>query len=495
MNKEQQEYYKLVSKCRNDILFFVNNLIIEPYNVATGANYFVTTQQKQGLTALRDLVLDKIAGKRHDVLGISIMSGRGTGKDATTVWAMLWFMFCFPNPKLPCVSVSADQLNKVLWSEISKWLMHSKVKDQFVLQTDKLFRKDVDDNARGKRWFAFTKAANPKLAPEEQIESLAGMHEDYLMQIVDEGSGVANLVYQTLEKNMTQDCNLMWVIFNPMHAKGYAVDTQYKFKHRWVTFRWNSEDSEITNKSEHKRIEEDYGGKSSNPYRMNVLGLPPLFSEETLINWEWVMEAVERKLTILPDSPLVSSMDCGAGGDNSIIGSRRGNKVYPFKKYSTADSTELVNWAGSFIDREQPDVMRIDTIGIGWAIEGNLRDKKGAIIEAADARRTADNSEMFVNKRAEMFWSLRGLFERGTIEIPDDPDLLNQLAAIKYETNKKGQIVIMDKRVLKKEIGSSPNEADALAMLFYEIEDLISRKIKMSYVPQRRHDNLTYMAG
>jgi replicative DNA helicase len=85
MNKEQQEYYKLVSKCRNDILFFVNNLIIEPYNVATGANYFITTQQKQGLTALRDLVLDKIAGKRHDVLGISIMSGRGCHAEGTPI--------------------------------------------------------------------------------------------------------------------------------------------------------------------------------------------------------------------------------------------------------------------------------------------------------------------------------------------------------------------------------------------------------------------------
>jgi phage terminase large subunit len=490
---EQQK--ALIKKCRDDILWFINECIINPYNAATGANFFITNQQKEALIAFRDLVHDKINGERHDILGVSIMSGKGTGKDASTVWVMLWFMFCFPFPKIPCISVSADQLNKVLWSEISKWLTHSSVKDNFVLQTEKLFRKDVEDSVRGKEWFAFTKAANPKMSHDEQIESLAGQHSEYMLQIIDEGSGVPNLVYETLEENMTQDCNLMWVIFNPMHAKGYAIDTQYKFKHRWVTFRWNSEDSEITNKEKHRRLKEDYGVES-NTYRMNVLGLPPMFNEETLINWEWVMDAVDRNLTILPDTPMVMSLDCGAGGDNSIIASRRGNKVFPFKKYSTADSTELSNWAGHYIDVENPDVFRVDTIGIGWAIEGNLRDKKGSIVEAADSRRQADNDEHFINKRAEMFWTLRVLFERGTIEIPNDPDLLNQLAALKYDTDKRGRTLIMDKRALKKEIGSSPNEADALAMLFYELDTMISKKVNYDYVYRNKDtSNTTWMCG
>lgn len=490
----QKQKLDLIVKCRSDILFFVEECILKPTNEATGSNYFITSQQKNGLLEFQALVHDKIQGKRQDILGVSVMSGKGTGKDAATAWIIQWFMFCFPNPKIPCISVSADQLNKVLWSEISKWLTHSTVKEFFALQTEKFYRVDIDDSSRGKRWFAFTKAANPKMAPDEQIESLAGIHEDYLLQIVDEGSGVPNLVYETLENNMTGFCNLMWVIFNPMHPKGYAVDTQFKDKDRWVSLRWSSEESEITNKIKQKKLEDKFG-RDSNTYRMNVLGLPPLFNEETLINYEWVMEAVTRRLTILPTMPLVGAMDCGAGGDNSIIASKRGNKCYPFKKFSTADSTELVNWAGHYIDVEEPDVFRVDTIGIGWAVEGSLNDKKGSLVESADSRRMANNSEMFVNKRAEMFWNLREMFERGTIEIPDDPDLLDQLAALKYETNNKGQIVIMDKRALKKEIGTSPNEADALAMLFYEKEDFISKKTH----PNRRRSvyssGTTYMAG
>lgn len=493
LTQEQEE--KLILKCRTDIIFFVENCIINPLNQDTGSEYFITTQQKEALIALQQLVEDKCNGKRQDILGISIMSGRGTGKDACTVWVILWFMFCVPFPKIPCVSVSADQLNKVLWSEISKWLNHSNIKEFFVLQVDKLYRKDVAESVKGKEWFAFTKAANPKLSPDEQVETLAGLHADYMLQVVDEGSGVLDVVYNVLEKNMTSACNLMWVIFNPMHSKGYAVETQYSKKHRWVTFRWNSEESEITNKDQIKRIEEDYGGKQSNPYRMNVLGLPPLFNEQTLINWDWVMEAIERRLEVPPNFPLIGSLDCGGGGDNSIIANRRGNKLGKFMKYSTSDSKELENWAGAWIDSNNPDVFRVDTVGIGWHIGGSLEDKKGAVIESCDSRRSPDDAEMFTNKRAEMYWNLRDMFQKGAIEIPDDPDFKNQLAAIKYDVDNKGRIFIMDKKVLKKEIGGSPNEADAAAMLFYEKDSLVSRKYIPAYMTQKSKSGTSWMVG
>jgi phage terminase large subunit len=488
-----KQQYDLLLKCRNDILFFVNELIINPYNRETGADFFVTTQQKEALIALQELVHDKINGKRQEILGVSVMSGRGTGKDATTVWVMLWFMFCFPYPKIPCVSVSADQLNKVLWSEISKWLNHSDIKEYFVLQVDKLYRKDLPDSVKGKEWFAFTKAANPKLSPDEQVETLAGLHADYMLQVVDEASGALDVVFNVLEKNMTGHCNLMWIIFNPMHSKGYALDTQYSKKHRWVTFRWNSEESEITNKEQIRRLEEDYG-RDSNPYRMSVLGLPPLFNEETLINPDWIMEAINKEMTILPSMPLVASLDCGAGGDNSIVGSRRGNKLNPFKKYSTDDPVKLANWAGSWIDAEEPDVFRVDTIGIGWAIAGNLTEKKGAIIESSDSRRTPENDQMFVNKRAEMFWNLRDKFAKSSISIPEDHDFINQLMALKYDSDKNGKIFIMDKKALKKEIGGSPNEADAAAMLYYEEDDMVSLKYPQAYI-EESITGTTWMQG
>jgi phage terminase large subunit len=477
MTEKKSKHEQMIEEFASDILAFVNICIIEPYNESTNSNFFITNQQRKALLALQDLVLGKEQGKYKDIFGISIMSGRGTGKDAWTVWVMLWFMFCFPFPKVPCVSVSADQLNKVLWSEISKWLSHSKVREYFVLQQDKLYFKDVKDSVRGREWFAFPKAANPKLSPDEQVESLAGLHADYMMEVLDEVSGILDPVCNVLENNMTGLCNFMVLIFNPMHTKGYAKRTQYEDKENWITFRWNAEESEITNKEKIKQKEKKYG-RDSNTFRMNVLGLPPVFDTETLIDPDWVMAAIDRPLEILPSMPLVEAMDCGAGGDKSIIGGRRGNKLYPFKRNNTSDSVELTNWAGTHIDKDKPDVFRVDTVGIGWAVEGALRDKKGAIIEPCDVRRKADNSEQFANKRAEMYWTLRMQFEAGTISIPNDTEFIEQLCAIKYETTKSGQTQIQDKRQIKKEIGHSPDESDTAAMLYYYDDIFLSRAIE-----------------
>lgn len=490
LTKIQKE--KLITSSKNDILLFVNKLILEPYNEAVKTNYFITNQQREGLLAVEKLVQDKRRGKSQDILGVSIMSGKGTGKDAMTTWVILWFMLCFPFPKVPCISVSADQLNKVLWSELSKWLKHSAISDFFVLQSDKFFLKDIGEKVRGKEWFAFTKAANPKTSPDEQVETLAGQHSDYLLQVVDEGSGILNPVYETLEKNQTSYCNLMLIIFNPMHSKGYAVDTHGKYKHRWVTLRWNAEESEIVNRQNIKRIADDFG-KDSNTYRMNVLGLPPLFDEETLINWEWVMAAIDKPLELLPETPLVQAVDCGAGGDKSIIASRRGNMIYPFKRKSTRDSNELVNWIGANMDIEMPDTIRVDTIGIGWAVEGALRDKKGSMVEAADVRRRADNDDRFINKRAEMYWNLRDLFEKGSLSIPDDPELKEQLGAIKYEITAQGKIQIIEKKKIKAEIGHSPDELDAMAILYYYPDSMVSKQVKKGF--RRIKSKGTWMAA
>jgi len=486
------DFKELILKFRQDILFFVRKCLLEPYNRAHGTDYTITTQQKEGLLSIQKIVHAKKNGQMQDILGVSIMSGKGTGKDAMAAWSILWFLFCFgPNIKIPCVSVSADQLNKVLWSEISKWLLPSFVKEYFTLQNDKLFRKDIDESARGKTWFAFTKAANPRSSHDEQVETLAGCHADYLMQLVDEGSGVLPPVYGTLENNQTDDCNFMFVIFNPMHATGYAVDTQYKNRHRWITHRWNAEESEITNKDNLKRIEEDYGGKGSNAYRMNVLGLPPAYDEQALINWDWVMAAIDRPITLEGKEAMIKAVDCGAGGDLSIIAKRIGYKIYPFQRSNSADSIEVTNWVGQDIDNDNPDCVRVDVVGIGWAVEGNLREKKGAIIEAADCRRQADDPERFANKRAEMYWNTREAFEKGLISIPNDADLLNALAATRYELDNRGRIKIIDKKIIKKETGRSPDELDALAMLFFT--NMVCKKSITPYVMAKKKG--TWMAA
>lgn len=479
----------LINTWRLDHETFVKQAIIDPYNHITKKKIRMTTQQREASKALSLLVNAKLkAGLTETAtpdeimlskkLGVSIMAGKGLGKDAWLSWAIMWFVSLFPYCKVPCVSVSADQLHKVLWSEIAKWLEHSAVKSWLTIQNDKLYFADLDADVAGKRWFAFPKTANPKASEREQTETLAGIHEDYVMVAVDEASGILNGVFEPLESTLTGLVNFMLIIFNPTRASGYAVDTQYKYSQDWITLQWNAEDSELGNKNEQERLERRYG-RDSNPYRIRVLGLPPKTDEQTLIPWDWIEEAVDREITGIDNLPLVKGVDCGAGGDQSIIASRRGYQIYPLKRMTTPDSTTLTNWIGVDIDSDNPDTVFVDTIGIGWAVEGQLRDKKGAIIEAADVRRTADDEDKYYNKRAEIYGRVRDAFEKGLISIPNDEELKNQLGALRCEY-KGSKMIIIDKKKLKSILGHSPDEADAIALTFYRAPELISRKTAKS---------------
>ena len=104
------------------------------------------------------------------------------------------------------------------------------------------------------------------------------------------------------------------------------------------------------------------------------------------------------------------------------------------------------------------------------------------------------NTEMFQNKRAEMFWNLREEFRKGRISIPNDIDLKNQLSVIKYDHDEKGRIFIMKKKDIKKELGGgSPNEADTAAMLYYEDDKMIGRLTKPKHRPVEQEG--TWMAA
>ena len=467
-------------------LLFIEQAIVEPYNKATGKKVRLTTQQRDAIEWVRKMVVSRVKRMRGEKLtkgeedlnrkfGISVMAGKGIGKDMLAACLIIWFLSCFKNCKVPCVSVSADQLNKVLWSEISKWLQYSLAKSWLELQNDKLYFSHLPDDLRGKMWFAFPKTANPKSSIEEQVETLAGIHEEFVMIVIDESSGIPDPVFDPLEATLTQPLNFVFMIFNPTRSKGYAIDTQYKDSDYWVNLRWDAEDSEIGDKELIERIRQKYG-EDSNPWRIRVKGLPPLVDEHTLIPMDWITDAIEKEIVPLEKDIVVKGLDCGAGGDKSIIVTRKGGKVYSVKRMTTQDSQMLINWAGSDFMAEAGNVLRVDSVGIGWAVYGGLFDRFGSQVESADCRKQA-SSEKFYNKRAEMYWTLREKFEKGLISIPDDRDLIDSLSVMKV-TYDGGKIKIVEKTKIRQELGRSPDEADALALTYYYDDSIIYKAQK-----------------
>ena len=56
---------------------------------------------------------------------VAIKSGQGVGKTGMEAVALLWFLCCFPFPRIVATAPTKQQLHDVLWSEVSKWMSRS----------------------------------------------------------------------------------------------------------------------------------------------------------------------------------------------------------------------------------------------------------------------------------------------------------------------------------------------------------------------------------
>lgn len=457
---------------------------IPRYVADTLPEFKFTSQQLKAALAFQELVWAKLAvngnpnGTHSDKLrelsrkfGLSIMSGVGTGKGALASVLILWFLSVFPYPKCVAVSPSARQLRDNLWSELAKWHQKSKIKEWFVWQSDKFFLKECD----GQQWFISARTANPRNSADEQAETLAGLHEDFVLIVGDEATGVPDPVFRPLEATLTRKCNLCLLTFNPTKGKGFAFDTQFKERGQWVGFRWNSEESELVTRESIDRLAKKYG-RESNAYRIRVLGLPPLSGENEVIPWDYIEDAVDKDLEPFPNDKLIYSLDVGAGGDDSVLLKRIGPKVLsPLEARGYNEPTKIVDWVVRDVLASEPTVLYGDTIGWGWGVIGEIERRVkhfGTEVVPVKVSEQAYDTDRFYRLRDELWWRMRESFERGIISIPDDPILKGDLNAPRYDDS-TGIIKVESKDALKRRGVESPNRADALMMTFLRDEAML----------------------
>ena len=439
-----------------------------------------------------NIVLTKKEEEYCKKKGISIMSGRGTGKDFWVAHLAHRLLNTLPDCHIVVTANTETQLKNVFWTEFQdiaylaqKASNHpdeheTVITKLFEIQSEKAFCKDPAHP----KWFMEAIVSKKQAQGiDTQHAAISGRHEKYLIFIVDEASHIEDSVFKDFEDTMTGAVNFMIIIFNPKRNTGYAKRTQYEDKDKWIALRWNAEESEIVvNKQLHKDIENDYGGKNSNPYRISVLGLPPLTNTNTLFPSDWIEDAKNRELSYSEDDPLIKAFDVGGGGDPSVIGSRRGGNVkdFGFAINKEADSNKVVQWARTNFLKDEAEGMIGDVGGLGWHVIGDLQEDLGWRMRSYDSRNTAIRDDLYMNKRAEDIYGLRDRFQNKTISIPDDEDLTNELLAIKADNEKPKRAIIGKKELRKTLGGESTNKADVLAMMF-SVDDDDFRKTPTSY--------------
>lgn len=422
-------------------------------------------------------------------IGMSIQSAMGTGKDFIAALVTWHFLYCFSYPKILATANTGKQLNEVYWSELAKvrGLARSLTPDapndlmvNFTMQAELLFANLPNKEERGKRWFCSPVTINTKATAEQQGEALAGRHEDHMLILIDEASGIPEPVFKPIEKTLTGKLNLVFMIFNPTQNTGFALRSQAEHRSKWVCKHWSALDSENVTRASIRNLR--VYGEDSPDYRIGVLGLPPLADSGALIPYPWIQAAIGRELDNEGD-PVMSAADVGGGGDKSVFGWRKGGVVLGFRTYNNKKTDEVADWVGEQMDDVGAAVCFVDIVGIGRGVYDNLRRLR-YIARPADSRNTDEEPERYYNARAGGYWRLRKQFEEGRISLPapEDPRdsndpvvrLIRELGAIKSETVGKTQ-KIKDKREIRTELGFSPDFADDLMMMYWKPDSLFKK--------------------
>jgi hypothetical protein len=211
--------------------------------------------------------------------------------------------------------------------------------------------------------------------------------------------------------------------------------------------------------------------------------------EWQIIPSEWVRLAQERwrAAPVKRRKMIALSADIAIGGaDNAVLA----------PLYEDAWFGELVKRKGAAIQdpadiavlmiesqRDKADLSVDGTGGWGSGVVSNLRNNHdlecvSIIYSAASHGRSKDEKFGYHNKRADMYWSFREALDPDDgddIMLPPDTRLAATLTAPRYKV-RKSNILVEEKEEIKKRLGSSTDEADAVVQAWSRLVPALRRK-------------------
>lgn len=394
---------------------------------------------------------------------VAIRSGHGVGKTALESWTVCWFLFTRPFCKVPCTAPTQQQLYKILWSEISKWLKRSP------LLTELFEWKKTEVRFRGapERWLAVARtAAKP--------ENLAGFHEEHLLFILDEASGIDDGIFEAVEGALTTSDAKLLICGNPTRNSGFFKRAFFEDRELYYTIKKSSADSGRVSNEYCRRLIKQYGD-DSDVVRVRVYGEFPKAEADGLIALELVEAAMSREPVHLGE--LVIGVDVARfGNDETVIQPRIGNTALAFENYRKADTMttvgRIVHKATELMKKFSLNHARInvDDDGVGGGVTDRLREvlhEKNLSVEVVGCHNGGKARDShYANWASESWFALRDRFASGEIILPRDDELTAQLTTRKYLLTSNDKLILEDKKTYKKRSGRSPDRADALVLAF-----------------------------
>ena len=441
---------------------------------------------------------------------VSVRSGNARGKDFVAAVVSNCWLHLYRPSKVVSTGPTGRQVEAIMMTEISRIRNGARIPLGGRVLTNGI----KFDNEPERYLIAFK-------ASDSEDETWTGYHSPNLMVVVTEASGIDDRTFNNIEKILPGNSRLL-IVFNAVRSNGEAFrsikDPSYK------SFRLNCLDApnvkarqilipgqvdwNWVNKLVHKpgmchtitkdevrsdMYDFEWEGQWYRPgdlFRVMVIGEPPREQESQLIPYAWIQAAIERwherKGKQTQGEKLHLGADiAGMGADKTSLVYRYGTMVPYIQRYPKADHMSTTGKLKNILNVNPGGCAFIDTIGEGAGIYSRLSELEkqhqipnGSVVsakfsESAKGKKDYTGMRTFANMRAYCLWAVRDALDpsfnlqREPLALPPDDDLVQELCEHNWDTKSNGDIFIEDKDDIKKRLGRSPDDSDALALSYF----------------------------
>lgn len=231
-------------------------------------------------------------------------------------------------------------------------------------------------------------------------------------------------------------------------------------------------------------------------FTAKVRGLFPTSAAEGICPLAWVELAMNRhddwiqggrRRLPVNERHVLGADIADQGEDQTCIAFREGNIVMEIRKYRNSDIMETTGYIKAAMTDRPGGLAIIDSIGIGAGVLSRLREQGVAVkgfVASGSAKGLKDKTREFefINLRAAAWWKMRELLDPSQpggsdIMLPRSEMLLADLTTPHWKVMSSGKIQVESKDDIRKRLGRSTDEGDAVVMSFWRGQGTVDKDL------------------
>jgi hypothetical protein len=399
--------------------------------------------------------------ERFQPLKVAVASGKGIGKSALVSMIINWAMSTCGDCKIVVTANTGTQLDTKTQPEVSKWTRLSHNQHWWDVKATSITSLQPKHEREWRTDFIPWS--------KENMEAFSGLHNQgkRLVVIFDEASGIHDTIWDNTEGTLTDaETEILWIAFgNPTRPTGKFRECFGKSKGNWNTRQIDARTVEGTNHAEQDRQVKAHG-EDSYHVRIWIRGEFPLVGSDQFISPADIDAARNATAAGFETLPKILSCDVARyGDDQTVIGYRQGRKALILEKLRGKDTVFVAERVIYWQQEIGADATVIDGDGLGAGTVDHIKhrgfDKR---LFEFHGGASANDSAKYFNRRSEVWGEMREWMPNA--DIPDDPELADDLVGPLYDYNSKGQICLEKKDDMKERGLASPDCGDMVAMTF-----------------------------